>query len=568
MEADRADARRLHAIRVAEESGDTNTWIAAVLDRYMTRRQRGANEDELRADRTSILARADALRGGLRSRLGRLWAGQQLDAAFGQLLRDVLATDDPDPREVFALSEAARARMLLDSLGGNWVPPSRGLASELAFAERTVMAYGEDALDGPVWDEIRLGSELALGRSGTELQALEARYRDEGVGFGGVTPVFPIEDVQASLLPGELFLEYIIPHHPLHPAYGLWVLVVDHDGTRLVPIITDPTSGSQGFIGRITTDDHAPVDWSPLGQAIVSLRTAILEDQDDDSADAALTLLHAQLVAPLEAAGVDIAGISRLTVVPHRMLHHVPFGALLDENGVRLLERTSVSTAPSAASWSVVRRRGHQLNRHLVAFANPVFDDPELEPLPAAEREVDEVAALLSRDNVTIDVRAREDASEEAFEQHAHEAGILYLATHGAFPDAAALDLHGVVLGASDGHDGVLTANEVSRLDLGGVWTTVLSVCDGGLYRFGPGDEPLGLVPALLVAGAANVVGALWEIDDAAGRALMVRVMTSLVRDGPAEALRHAAVDMAAAGDVAVRDWAAFVVVGSGTPIR
>jgi len=167
---------------------------------------------------------------------------------------------------------------------------------------------------------------------------------------------------------------------------------------------------------------------------------------------------------------------------------------------------------------------------------------------------------------VTVDVRARGLASEEALTNHAAEAGVLYFATHGSHPDGAALDLHGVHLTPTKDYDGLVTAFEIRRLDLSSTWTAVLSVCDGGLYRFGPGDEPLGLVPALFAAGVVNVVSTLWPLDDAAGRDLMVEMMDRLIDDGPAAALRAAALDYSQAGDVSVRDWAAFVVVGVGGP--
>jgi CHAT domain-containing protein len=562
MADDRADARRLHAIRVTEQAGDTTAWISAVIDRYTTRRARGATEDELRTDRATVLARADMLRGAARSRLGRLWSGQQLDHAFGVLLRDVLTNTDPDPSEVFALAESCKARMLLDSLAGHWVEPDRELGARLSELEREAMRYGDESLGGLTWDELRLGSELALG-SRESLDALEHVYSEAGVGFQGVAPIVPVDEIVDGLSASELLIEFVIPHHPLHPAVGVWAVVIARDGARLIPVLTDPMSDS-GFVGRITTDDHAPVDFSRLGEAIVTLRSSVQEDHDDARVGAVLRALHDVLITPLAEHGVTLDGWDRVTVVPHRMLHPVPFAALTDANGRRLVDRASISVAPSASAWSVVRRGQRQLKRHFVALANPTLAD--MDPLPYAEREVDEVSGRLSRNGFTVDVRARAQASESALNAHAAEAGILYLATHGNRPDGDALDMHGVHLSASDGLDGVITASEIRRLDLSAAWTVVLSVCDGALYRFGPGDEPLGLVPALLVAGASNVVGTLWPIDDTAGRDLMVRMMSRLVELGPAGALRAAEVDYSVQSDASVRDWAAYVVVGVGGP--
>lgn len=50
-----------------------------------------------------------------------------------------------------------------------------------------------------------------------------------------------------------------------------------------------------------------------------------------------------------------------------------------------------------------------------------------------------------------------------------------------------------------------------------GMHLTVIA-CDSGRQESAPGNEPLGIVPALLYAGAASVLGSVWPIDSATGR--------------------------------------------------
>jgi CHAT domain-containing protein len=64
-------------------------------------------------------------------------------------------------------------------------------------------------------------------------------------------------------------------------------------------------------------------------------------------------------------------------------------------------------------------------------------------------------------------------------------------------------------------------------------------VADGN--RFGPGGERYGLVPAALEAGAENVIGTLWPIEDDIGRLFMKELSRDLFEAGPAEALRRTA---------------------------
>jgi CHAT domain-containing protein len=93
-----------------------------------------------------------------------------------------------------------------------------------------------------------------------------------------------------------------------------------------------------------------------------------------------------------------------------------------------------------------------------------------------------------------------------------------------------------------------------------------LNVCNGGLYRFGPGDEPYGMVPAALIAGAENVLGTLWAIDDRIGRSFMTRLYKELLEAGPAAALQAPAAEFREDG-AHIREWAGFVNVGAGRPL-
>ena len=115
----------------------------------------------------------------------------------------------------------------------------------------------------------------------------------------------------------------------------------------------------------------------------------------------------------------------------------------------------------------------------------------------------------------------------------------------------------------SAGSNGRLPAALLRTLDLRRAWCVTLSVCNGGLYRIGPGDEPLGLVPAAMEAGTSTVIAAQWAVNDEAGRRLMTEVVDHLPDSDPASALREGALAMMRAG-AAPRDWAAFVGVGSG----
>jgi len=62
--------------------------------------------------------------------------------------------------------------------------------------------------------------------------------------------------------------------------------------------------------------------------------------------------------------------------------------------------------------------------------------------------------------------------------------------------------------------DGILTAEEVSALQLKGTWIVTLSACDTGLGEARAGEGVLGLRRGFIQAGAQNLLMTLWRIED------------------------------------------------------
>ena len=175
------------------------------------------------------------------------------------------------------------------------------------------------------------------------------------------------------------------------------------------------------------------------------------------------------------------------------------------------------------------------------------------DPLAATTKEVREVARLWSES--PAQVLENRAATERAFKQAAPGHRVLHLATHGFFlgstcssapvgttrsvgglatsakKPAANLEatgspllLSGLALAGAnrraaagpDDDDGILTAEEVTGLNLDGVEWAVLSACDTGLGEVKVGEGVFGLRRAFQVAGVRTVIMSLWSVEDQA----------------------------------------------------
>lgn len=92
----------------------------------------------------------------------------------------------------------------------------------------------------------------------------------------------------------------------------------------------------------------------------------------------------------------------------------------------------------------------------------------------------------------------------------------------------------------ADVDDGILTAREISILDLRGLDLVVLSACQTGLGEI-TGDGVFGLQRGFKKAGAGTLLMSLWKVDDQATQLLMTRFYANLTAgQSKAESLHEA----------------------------
>jgi CHAT domain-containing protein len=112
--------------------------------------------------------------------------------------------------------------------------------------------------------------------------------------------------------------------------------------------------------------------------------------------------------------------------------------------------------------------------------------------------------------------------------------------------------------------DGILTADEISKLDMRGLDLVVLSACQTGLGDITSGEGVFGLQRGFKNAGAKTIIMSLWNVSDIATQHLMTSFYNHYLSGMPKEqAFRMAQAELRKLIDPGQSkpDWAAFVML-------
>ena len=355
-------------------------------------------------------------------------------------------------------------------------------------------------------------------------------------------------------------------------------------------------------VGALIITKNSPVVWAPIGDSrhinelLQGFQSLIATSNQESAFQKALSGLHTALWKPIEKHLPPTD--SHLYISADGFLNFMPFVCLMDQNGVLLAEKHSISYIGSGRD--LIESSQLPKNKEFRILANPTFEIQQqagqkaeadyrndaqdefksvaLAPLPGTLQEAKELEKVAPKMNWKTQSLLGPEANKLAL-TNLKPAGILHLATHGFYLGGNSMGSHGAnqrgmklvgvekkeiktkdapilnpmiqsgiaLTGAqttlnlwSQGqapdpaNDGILTAQDVAGLDLKGTWLVTLSACETGKGEAKSGEGVFGLRRAFMMAGAQNLVMTLWPVSDATTPPFMVDFYTEAMASGHA----------------------------------
>lgn len=573
--------------RLGDRFGEVQTLVgSARLEEKMQQPERALSnlEEALAAiDRTRSSLAAPELR-------ARYLASQR--AAYELSARILTGLDEANPGKgygarAFDVSERAHARSLLDALGDETHgeldrPADRELAVQLNAVDASLHALA--SRDESLHREARIGA-LLTKRGQLELE-VQSRRTSSGAAGESVAPI-PLAAIREKLLDKDtVLLEYLTGSEQSH----LWVL--SHSGFQHYGLPGEAAldTAVRRLYDALTAADHLPANL-PIAD-----RAAKLDAADQAASREASAVAH--LLLPMPAA---VLGKGPLLIVADGPVQMAPFSYLPAPGNPerRLGSIRSIAIEPSASVLARIReKKTPATNGRVLIVADPIYSrsDPRfaggatrnsppvlragygqrlrgaldqrltsLPRLPMSRVEAEDIAKLAAgRTTELLDF----NAEPVAFERLAADRfSIIHIATHTVLDDRHP-DLSGLVLSLVNRQgrreDGFVPLLDIYKLRLQ-AHLVVLSACESYIGNDLRGEGLLGLARGFLYAGARQVMGSLWKVDDRATAVFMQRFYTALLRDNLSAAAALSRTQDQMSQDPAWRSprfWAGFVLEG------
>jgi CHAT domain-containing protein/tetratricopeptide (TPR) repeat protein len=528
--------------------------------------------------------------------------------------------------ESFRITEAGRARSLLDMLGEVNAQITEGVPADLLKRKQDNLDRQQEiaeqltgiSLSG---DQKQKPAQMDadLDKLQTEFDDIENQIRTASPRYAALTGAQPqsLADVQQKVLDdGTVLLEYSLGND------NSYLFAVTRSSVSLFKL------APRSSLDKQATDFRAQLIPPKLQRRIVGIdvvadqqRGLGLVEGPSENLTAFVAASNALYKAAVEPAN-SLLGDKRLLIVADGALNYVPFEALIkttdgaDYASLSYLIKTNeIVYAPSASVIAAIRQqRGSSPTvregsaKNLLVVADPVFntDDPRLKgnsavqsggearglglglesaindvtdsPAPAGglrlarlvgtRAEAEAIAQIArtggSQPDLWIDLNASEDNVRS---RDMTNYRVIHIATHGLL-DAQRPQFTGVVLSlvGNKTADGFLRTDEIFNLRMNPS-LVMLSACETGLGKEKRGEGVIGLTRAFMYAGAPTVGVTLWSVADKSTAELMTDFYRRFLGSGAVPSapgsMRDAQLAMISAKKYSAPFyWAPFVLVG------
>jgi len=307
----------------------------------------------------------------------------------------------------------------------------------------------------------------------------------------------------------------------------------------------------------------------------------------------------------------------KVYISPDGLLHKISFPAIAKEQDIYLCDsydieiKSTTGKIAAGGSEKTIRESSRSTTATIFGGINYNADSTVYQGwtyLKGTKIETQEIDKILKEGGIKVNYYTSSSATENEFKQLASSSSIIHIATHGFFypdPKIYETDRMGfytevkediifrggsrgfgvntfvknrdplmrsglVFAGANDVwskqnkndsiDDGVLTAKEVSNIDMRKTELVVMSACETGLGDIKGSEGVYGLQRAFKMAGVDYMIMSLWQVPDKETEEFMTKFYKKLIKnDDIKQAFAETQKEMRAKYDPYF--WAAFVLV-------
>lgn len=372
------------------------------------------------------------------------------------------------------------------------------------------------------------------------------------------------EDVRDNLNEDEIAIEYCyaprMEHYPdIQPYYGAFILRKDFSHPLLLSLEHVDTVET-----AIDMDDIDSYGINKLYNATNSFR------------------LYQMLLGKIEP---YLKGINKIYYSPTGYLSELNFDVLCDGDGNLMNDKYGMIRVSSTGNIADIKASNNAGFQTSVLYGNIEYDESPMDmadasksyssftgsnvtaelalrsenergrwgAIPFTKDEVEAIDSLFLKNGIKTSLLEENIANEESFKAlNGNSPDIIHMSTHGFAiytpqrsegnkfvlstsvysQKESYMMWSGLILAGGNNawhgtfdltnvEDGILTAEEISRLDLSNTKLAVLSACETARGKIDPVDGVLGLQRAFKIAGVQTIVMSLWKVNDVATSLLM-----------------------------------------------